>query len=102
MKFYFFDVGVYRSLRPTGPFDPAVDIEGVALETLFFQELRAVNDYFRLGYNLYFWLTQSKLEVDFVLYGGSEKLYFGEITATHFVEAMQTLPAVLRSYINSV
>ncbi len=68
-KFYFFDVGVYRSLRPTGPFDQTADIEGTALETLFFQELRAVNDYYQLNYTLHFWRTQSKLEVDFVLYG---------------------------------
>jgi len=68
-KFYFFDVGVYRSLRPTGPFDQVADLEGAALETLFFQELRAVNDYYGLNYSLYFWRTQSKLEVDFILYG---------------------------------
>ncbi len=73
-KFYFFDVGVYRSLRPTGPFDQAADIEGVALETLFFQELRAINDYLSFDYDLYFWRTQSKLEVDFVVYG--EKGFF--------------------------
>ncbi len=68
-KFYFFDVGVYRTLRPMGPFDRPEEAEGAALETLFFQSLRAVNDYLRLDYTIYFWRTQAKHEVDFVLYG---------------------------------
>jgi predicted AAA+ superfamily ATPase len=44
-------------------------IEGHALETLVFQELRAVNDYLRLGYSIYYWRTADGREVDFVLYG---------------------------------
>lgn len=68
-KFYFFDVGVYRFLRPKGPMDFTESIDGVAIETLIFQELRAINDYFQLDYTLYYWRTQSGLEVDFVLYG---------------------------------
>ena len=31
-KFYFFDAGVYRSLRPTGPLDRPSEIDGAALE----------------------------------------------------------------------
>ena len=68
-KFYLFDAGVYRSIRPAGPLDAPEEIAGVALETLCHQELRAVNDYFQLGYGIYFWRTSSGLEVDFVLYG---------------------------------
>ncbi len=34
-----------------------------------FQELLAVTDLYRLGYDLYYWRTGSGLEVDFVLYG---------------------------------
>ena len=68
-KFYFFDVGVFRTLRPVGPFDKPEEAEGAALETLFYQHLRALNDYLHLGYKLYFWRTQTQLEVDFVLYG---------------------------------
>jgi uncharacterized protein len=68
-KFYFFDAGVYRTLRPRGPLDSSDDLDGAAAETLFFQELRAVNDAIGLGYNLHFWRTASGLEVDFVLYG---------------------------------
>ncbi|HHB75885.1 MAG TPA: ATP-binding protein [Desulfobulbus sp.] len=68
-KFYFFDAGVYRAIRPKGPLDRPEEIDGMALETLVFQELLAVNDLYRLGYELYYWRTSNGREVDFVLYG---------------------------------
>ncbi len=68
-KFYYFDVGVYRTLRPMGPFDSPEEAEGPALESLVFQEIQAINSYYELGYDIYFWRTADKLEVDFVLYG---------------------------------
>jgi len=68
-KFYFFDSGVYRAIRPSGPLDAPEEIRGIALETLCYQELRAVNDYYRLGYSLHYWRTATGVEVDFVLYG---------------------------------
>ena len=68
-KFFLFDNGVYRAIRPKGVLDLPEEIDGAALETLVFQELRAVNDNFNLGYDLYYWRTASQLEVDFILYG---------------------------------
>ncbi|MGK5083045.1 AAA family ATPase [Bdellovibrionota bacterium FG-1] len=68
-KFLFFDAGVYRTLRPKGPLDRPEEIDGAALETLVFQELRALNDYLQLGYTLSFWRTAEHLEVDFIVYG---------------------------------
>lgn len=68
-KFYFFDVGVFRNIRPSGPFDLTEQLEGPALETLFLQELRALNDYLDLHYKLYYWQTSEGQEIDFVLYG---------------------------------
>jgi predicted AAA+ superfamily ATPase len=68
-KFYYFDAGVYRAIRPAGPLDSPAEIDGPALETLFLQELRAINDYRELGYEVHFWRTKHGLEVDFVLYG---------------------------------
>ncbi|MCP5491879.1 MAG: ATP-binding protein [Chlamydiales bacterium] len=134
-KFYFFDAGVFRTLRPMGPFDRPEEADGAALETLFYQHLRALNDYLHLGYTLYFWHTQTQLEVDFVLYGklglrafeikrsrniapadlnglkafgndypeaklyilygGSCRLYFGNIEAIPFEEALRELPSLL-------
>lgn len=68
-KFFYFDVGVFRSLRPKGPLDTPGEIDGACLETLVFQELRAHIAARSLGYDLYFWRTLDGLEVDFVLYG---------------------------------
>lgn len=68
-KFYFFDVGIYRALRKTGPLDPIEEIEGVAIESLVFQELRACIDNHAIDAKLYFYRTQSKSEVDFIIYG---------------------------------
>jgi predicted AAA+ superfamily ATPase len=68
-KFYLFDSGVYRTLRPKGPLDSPQEIDGAALETLFLAHLRAVNDYFHLRYSFYFWRTSNQQEVDFIAYG---------------------------------
>ncbi len=68
-KFFFFDAGVFRTLRPKGPLDRPEEIDGAALETLVFQEIRAVNDNLGLGYDLYYWRTSENQEVDLILYG---------------------------------
>ena len=68
-KFFIFDVGVYRAIRPKGSLDSPEEIEGASLETLVFQEIRAVNDLNNLGYQLFYWRTSNGQEVDFVLYG---------------------------------
>lgn len=75
-KFYFFDVGVYKILRPMGPLDSPEVIDGHALETLVIQHLRAINDYLRLGYSFYYWRTRAGLEVDFVAYGNRGLIAF--------------------------
>ena len=68
-KFFFFDLGVFRMLRPMGPLDSREEVDGAALETLFLEHLLAINDYFKLGYTFYFWRTSNQMEVDFVAYG---------------------------------
>ncbi len=68
-KFYFFDAGVFRAIRPRGPLDSAEEIDGPALETLVMQQLCAINDYHDLGFTLSHWRTAQGHEVDFVLYG---------------------------------
>ncbi len=68
-KFYYFDVGVFRSVRPAGPLDSPQEIDGAALEGLVAQHLRAWNSYGEASGNLYFWRTKSGNEVDFVVYG---------------------------------
>jgi len=80
-KFYFFDAGVYKTLRPRGPLDAPQEADGVALETLFLQELTALNSALALGYKIFYWRTSNGREVDFILYGPKGLLAF-EITKT--------------------
>jgi len=75
-KFYFFDAGVYRTLRPMGPLDSPEEIEGITLETLFLQEIMALNSALDLGYQIHYWRTSNGREVDFVLYGPRGLLAF--------------------------
>jgi predicted AAA+ superfamily ATPase len=70
-KFYFFDTGVYRALRPTGPLDDTQAIMGHALEGLVAQHLRAWCDLAGDGRKLSYWRTRSNVEVDFIVYGPS-------------------------------
>ena len=68
-KFYFFDAGVFRAIRPKGPLDLPAEIDGAALEGLVFQQLRTWIDYRAAGDTLSFWRTHTGREVDFVIYG---------------------------------
>jgi len=68
-KFYFFDSGVFTTLRPKGPLDSPQEISGAALEGLVAQHLRAWNAYNSNLFDIYYWRSRSGVEVDFVLYG---------------------------------
>lgn len=68
-KFYYFDVGIFRALRPRGPLDKETEIEGAALEGLVAQHLRTWVFAQKENYQFSFWRTHTKLEVDFVIYG---------------------------------
>lgn len=68
-KFFFFDAGVFRAIRPRGALDSTAEIDGAALETLLFQSLRAENANRDLGYQLSWWRTTAGEEVDAVIYG---------------------------------
>lgn len=98
-KFYFFDVGVYRTIRPQGPLDSSEEIEGISLETLIYQELKAMNHYLNLGYQLFYWRTATGQEVDFVLYG-PKGLIAIEVKRTARVSAkhLRGMKAFLREY----
>lgn len=98
-KFYFFDSGVYRTIRPKGPLDSPEEIDGAALETLFLAHLRAINDYYRLGYHLFYWRTSNQLEVDFVVYGEGGLFAF-EIKRSRYVNRtdLNGLKAFMNDY----
>lgn len=68
-KFYYFDAGVYASVRPKGPMDDVAAMHGPVLETLVAQTLRAWLDYSAQEGKLFFWRSKSGLEVDFIIYG---------------------------------
>lgn len=68
-KFYFFDCGVYRNIRPKNFLDTDSEIAGPGLETLVVQHLRAWCDYTDSEHHLYYWRTTAGDEVDFILYG---------------------------------
>jgi predicted AAA+ superfamily ATPase len=68
-KFYLFDAGIYRSLRPQRPLDVPQELQGAALEGLVCQHVKSWVDAQTESYELAFWRTRSKLEVDFILYG---------------------------------
>ncbi|MDE0393309.1 MAG: ATP-binding protein [Gammaproteobacteria bacterium] len=68
-RFFYFDCGVFRSLRPSGPLDRPDEIAGPALEGLVAQHLRAWLAYSGTEGKLYYWRTRTGAEVDFVLYG---------------------------------
>lgn len=68
-KFYWFDAGVFTSVRPSGPLDRPEEIGGGALEGLVAQHLRAWIDYSDSDFTLHYWRTQRGSEVDFVVYG---------------------------------
>jgi predicted AAA+ superfamily ATPase len=98
-KFYFFDVGVYRTLRPRGPLDMPEEIEGAAIETLFLQELVALNALCDRRYKIHYWRTATGMEVDFVLYGPRGLLAF-EVKRTRrpTQEALRGLKAFAADY----
>ncbi|MFH1012243.1 MAG: ATP-binding protein [Candidatus Peregrinibacteria bacterium] len=98
-KFYFFDVGIYRTLRPAGPLDSPDETEGAALETLVLQEIRAVNDYLNLDYDLFYWRTGNQLEVDFVMYGKRGMIAIEvKRTAKVSLKSLRGLKAFLKDY----
>lgn len=68
-KFYYFDVGVFTSLRPQNHFDQSTELEGGCLEGLVAQHLKAWVDSQIDQFQLHFWRTASKLEVDFIVSG---------------------------------
>lgn len=98
-KFYFFDVGVYRTIRPSGPLDQPEMIEGAALETLFFQELLAINEYYHLGYRLFYYRTAAGQEIDFIAYGPKGiKAFEIKRTGKIFSPMLTNLKSFLQDY----
>jgi predicted AAA+ superfamily ATPase len=98
-KFYYFDAGVFRSLRPKGPLDHPEEIERAALEGLVGQHLSAWIAYTGAEHSLSFWKTRSGVEVDFIIYGPSS-IYAVEVKNTNRVrpEDLRALKSFREDY----
>ncbi|MBI3508207.1 MAG: ATP-binding protein [Chlamydiia bacterium] len=66
-KFYYFDAGVFASLRPQTRFDVPEELEGGCVEGLVAQHLKGWAQAQIDSVELAFWRTTSKLEVDFIV-----------------------------------
>lgn len=98
-KFYYFDAGVYYNLRPKGPLDKTSEINGIALEGLILQHLRAWNDYSKTKHELSYWRTKSGSEVDFVIYGEQHFLALEIKNSTKvFSKDLKALKAFISDY----
>ncbi len=98
-KFYLFDAGVYRSLRPKGSLDRPEEIDGHTLEGLVGQHLRAWIAYSKNDCSLHFWRTRSGVEVDFIVYG-SDGLFAIEVknSASIHPQDLRPLKAFKQDY----
>ena len=92
-KFYFFDAGVYKSLRPKGPLDNPHEIDGAALEGLVLQHLMAWNDYSNKPFEIYFWRSKGGAEVDFILYG-NEGIHAIEVKNSNRIRSGELRPLI--------
>jgi predicted AAA+ superfamily ATPase len=98
-KFYFFDAGVFKSLRPKGPLDRPEEMFGGALEGLVAQHLRAWIDYRGRENKLFYWRTPKGLEVDFIVYG-EDGLFAIEVknSSRIYPESLKALEAFKQDY----
>lgn len=85
-KYYFFDIGVVRSLQGRAMFSPGTAEYGDAVETYVMHELSAFNDY-QATQPLAFWRSTSGFEVDFIL---------GDHTAIEIKSKTTVTPADLK------
>ncbi|MBM3702131.1 MAG: ATP-binding protein [Actinobacteria bacterium] len=96
-KFYLFDSGVYRIIRPAGPLDRPGEIDGPNLEGLVAQHIRAWIDYSRSSYKLNYWRTKAGTEVDFIIYG-KEGFWAIEVKNTRNISRNELRP--LKTFCN--
>lgn len=98
-KFYLFDTGVFQHLRPKGPLDSVHEIDGIALEGLVMQHLKAWSEYSDGNIHCFFWRTKGGSEIDFVVYGESHFYAIEVKNAAHVnTKHLRTLKTFCRDY----
>ena len=75
-KFYLFDCGVQRALSRRLRETPSQFEKGKLFESYFINEIRAMNVYFNMGGQLYYWRTESGTEVDLIWSCGKKRIGF--------------------------
>ncbi len=75
-KFYFFDCGVVRALQHETRTDASNDAAGHLFETYFINEIRALNSYYSLGLELFYWQAEHGTEVDLIVVNGQKRISF--------------------------
>lgn len=75
-KFYLFDCGVQRALSRRLRENPSQFEKGKLFESYFINEIRAINSYFNMGGQLYYWRTEFGTEVDLIWSCGKKRIGF--------------------------
>jgi len=90
-KFYFFDLGVKRSLEGSlqVPLLPRTSEYGKAFEHFVILECLRLNDYHRKDYRFSYLRTKDDLEVDLIVERPGKKLLLMEIKSTERVDGTQ-------------
>jgi uncharacterized protein len=83
-KFYFFDTGIVNYLLKQKNLEPGTPAFGKAFEHFIFMELTAYKLYMQKDFDISFWHTSTKLEVDFIL--GDAQIAI-EVKSTHQVQS---------------
>lgn len=85
-KFYFFDCGVVRALRNELSETISETEKGFLLETVFLNEILSLSSYRGQYWEVYYWGTPSKNEVDFIITKGKKKIAIEIKSATKWRE----------------
>lgn len=85
-KFYYFDVGVCNFLTGREKLALGTTEYGRAMEHFIFTELLAYKDYAEKTYEIFYWRSTSKFEVDFIIRLKSKKLIGIEVKGTSRID----------------
>ncbi len=98
-KYYFFDMGVTNALcHQTSQLNP--EVRGRRFEQFIVLQLIALNAYHRLGFQFYFWRTNTGLEVDLIVAKGNKPIFALEMKSVTSVTNADTkgLQSFLEDY----
>lgn len=94
-KFYFFDLGITNYLLGREAIKEKTPEFGKVLEHFIFLELRAYIDYNLLDAEIYYWRSQSQIEIDFIVKLRNKKLIAVEVKGSENVRDKHAKPFTL-------